>query len=102
MLLLFKIKLAVFFVKLHAELEKYILTIHKKLHYYLQKFEFCEGEIIKFNVREVKFLHCVKSVRIRSYSGPYFPAFGLNTGKMRTRITLNTDTFYAVFVIENG
>ena len=24
-------------------------------------------------------LHCVKSVRIRSYSGPYFPAFGLNT-----------------------
>ena len=25
--------------------------------------------------------HCVKNVRIRSYSGPYFPAFGLNTGK---------------------
>ena len=24
-------------------------------------------------------LHCVKSVRIRSFSGPYFPAFGLNT-----------------------
>ena len=23
--------------------------------------------------------HCVKSVRIRCYSGPYFPAFGLNT-----------------------
>ena len=22
--------------------------------------------------------HCVKSVRIRSYSGPHFPAFGLN------------------------
>ena len=55
--------------------------------------------------------HCVKSVRIRSYSGPHFPAFGLNTerygvslriqsecGKMRTRITPNTDTFYAVQV----
>ena len=53
--------------------------------------------------------HCVKSARIRSYSGPHFPAFGLNTkrysvppriqseyGKMRTRITQNTDTFYAV------
>ena len=26
-----------------------------------------------------KDVHCVKSVRIRSYSGPYFPAFGLNT-----------------------
>ena len=24
-------------------------------------------------------LHCVKSVRIRSYSGPHFPTFGLNT-----------------------
>ena len=24
------------------------------------------------------FLHCVKSVRIWSSSGPYFPAFGLN------------------------
>ena len=52
---------------------------------------------------------CVKSVRIASYSGLYFRAFGLNTerygvspriqsewGKMRTRITLNTDTFHAV------
>ena len=51
----------------------------------------------------------MKSVRIRSYSGPYFSAFGLNTerygvslriqfecGKMRTRITPNTDTFYGV------
>ena len=45
---------------------------------------------------------CVKNDRIWSYSGPHFPAFRLNTsiqsecGKMRTRITLNTDTFYAV------
>ena len=23
--------------------------------------------------------HCVKIVRIRSYAGPHFPAFGLNT-----------------------
>ena len=23
--------------------------------------------------------HCIKSVRIRSNSGPHFPAFGLNT-----------------------
>ena len=54
--------------------------------------------------------HCVKSVRIWSYySGPHFPAFGLNTEtyevslriqsecrKMRTKITPNTDTFYAM------
>ena len=51
----------------------------------------------------------VKSVGIRSYSGLYFPAFGRNMdrnsvslriesegGKIRTRISLNTDTFYAV------
>ena len=56
-------------------------------------------------------LHCVKSVLIRRYSGPHFPAFGLDTerysislliqfkyGKMRTRITPNTNTFYAVLL----
>ena len=56
-------------------------------------------------------LHCVKSVRIRRYSGPYFSAFGLNTEryglslriqskcrKMGTRITPNMDFFYAVLV----
>ena len=26
----------------------------------------------------IRKFHCVKSVRIRSYSGPHFPAFGLN------------------------
>ena len=54
-------------------------------------------------------MHCAKSVRIWIYSGPDFPAFGLNTkryflslhiqskcGKIRTRITPNTDTFHAV------
>ena len=48
------------------------------------------------------FSHCVKSVRIPSYSGPHFPAFGLNTlriqsacGEIWTRITPNTDTFHA-------
>ena len=53
----------------------------------------------------------VKSAHIRSYSGPYFPAFGLNMerhsvslriqseyGKIQTRITPNTGTFYAVIV----
>ena len=56
-------------------------------------------------------IHCVKSVRIRSYSGPHFPAFGMNTesysvplripsecGEMWTRITPYTDIFHAVHV----
>ena len=62
----------------------------------------------------VSVIHCAKSVRIRSFSGPYFPAFGLNTerygvsvriqsecGKIRTRKTPNTDTFYAVILFSN-
>ena len=35
-----------------------------------------------FLITRIRFLwgfHCLKSVRIRSISGPYFPAFGLNT-----------------------
>ena len=55
---------------------------------------------------------CVKSVRVRSFSDPIFPAFGLNTkrysvslriqskcGKIRTRNTPNTDTFHSVIFI---
>ena len=55
--------------------------------------------------------HCIKSVHIRSYSGPYLPAFGLDTEsyrvsfriqsecrKIRTRITPNTDTFQTVVI----
>ena len=58
-------------------------------------------------------IHCVKSVCIRSYSGPHFPRIfphselirrdspysvrmRENAGKVRTRITPNMDTFYAV------
>ena len=56
------------------------------------------------------YFHCVKTVRIWSFSGPYFPAFALNMetckvnlriqsecGKIRTRETPNTYTFHAVF-----
>ena len=52
--------------------------------------------------------YCVKSVRIRSFSIPYFPAFALNTeryfvslriqsecGKMRTLKILNPESFHA-------
>ena len=56
--------------------------------------------------------HCIKSVRIQIYSGQHFLPFGLNTerhsvplriqsecGKMRTRITRNTETFYVVNIM---
>ena len=54
-------------------------------------------------------LHCVKSIHIWSFSGPYFLAFGLKTerysvslhiqyecGKIRTRKTPNKNTLHAV------
>ena len=59
-----------------------------------------------FTQKMQKGSHCVRSVPIWSYSGLNFPAFGLNTmryrislliqcecGKIRTRITQNTDNF---------
>ena len=51
--------------------------------------------------------HCVKSVRIRSYSGLHFPALRLNTGispysvrmwKNTDQYNSNTSTFHAVLV----
>ena len=65
-------------------------------------------KVIKEN-SEKKLGHCIKSVRIRSLSGPYFPVFRLNMerygislriqsecGKIRTKKTPNKDTFHAV------
>ena len=49
------------------------------------------------NINGMNQNHCAKSVRILSCSGPLFPYFiETESGKMRTRITLNTSTFYAV------
>ena len=67
----------------------------------------CFFEISIFFLGEnIENYHCVKSVRIRRYSGPHSdspriqsdsPVFCPNAGKMRTRITPNTDTFYPVY-----
>ena len=35
-------------------------------------------------------LHCVKSARIRSYSGPYFPAFGQNTERYSVSLRIQS------------
>ena len=59
--------------------------------------------------------HCVKSVRIRSFFGSYFPAFGMKTErygvslriqsewrKTRTRKSPNSDTFHIVTNLKFG
>ena len=49
----------------------------------------------KCNISQ-KSWHCVKSVQILSFSGPYFPVFRVNTGKYRPEKTSYLDTFHAV------
>ena len=84
-------------------------TFYSSILRYIQRLH-CSGVFI-VNIKQISHVHSVKSVRIRSYSGLYFPAFGLNMkrygvflriqyecGKIRTRITLNMDTFHAVNV----
>ena len=75
--------------------------------------------IFSLKMYKLKTFQCVKSVRIRSYSGPHFPRIfphsdwirrdsispysvrmRENAGKMGTRITPNTYTFYAVFTLK--
>ena len=82
------------------------------------------SKVTNYGMKQNKFLYiwllkhitftASKIVRIRSYSGPHFPVFGLNTerysvsfriqskcGKMPTRVTPNTDTFYALIISKN-
>ena len=72
------------------------------------------GNLMKYRISARKLFFFLKVVRIRSYSDPHFSAFGLNKerygvtpriqserGKIRTRITPNGDTFYAVKIYLN-
>ena len=66
---------------------------------------------LKIKTKIVCLTHFVKGVRIRSFSGTYFPSFRLNTerysvyiriksecGKIRTRKTPNRNTFHEVTI----
>ena len=78
--------------------------------FYIKIYHNCK-KISAETLRIYDLCHCLKSVRIRSFSGPYFAAFRLNREinsvnlhirseceKMRTRKTPNTDTFYVVYL----
>ena len=53
-------------------------------------------KIFFFLFEELPKSHCVKKVRIQSFSGPYFP--GPHLDWIRIRKTSNTDTFHAVSI----
>ena len=40
------------------------------------------SEFWRQSLRKSRNIHCVKSVHIRSYPGPHFPTFGLNTERI--------------------
>ena len=44
---------------------------------------------------EINLDHCVKGVRIRSYSGPYFPAFGLNKERHSVSLRIQSEKIWA-------
>ena len=80
-----------------------------KLHF-LRSVSKCSKK--KENIHITRIRYCVKSARIRSFSGPYFPVSGLDTErlclriqsecrKIRTKKTPNTDIFHAVRVMRN-
>ena len=69
-----------------------------------------DDELQKYKANYTRY-HCVKNVQMRTFSGPYFPVFGLNTEiysvnlriqskyrKIRTRKTPHLDDFYALHV----
>ena len=61
---------------------------------------FCISNTILSKQVTISVTHCVKSVRIRSYSGPYFPAFGLNNteyGHFLRSDTLTTQWHFVIF-----
>ena len=73
-----------------------------------------QGFLILSNFAWFLYFHCVKIIRIRIYSCPYFPAFWPNAEryfiylriqskweKIRTRITLNTDSVCFIHFAHN-
>ena len=98
------IKFKISFYSLKTEIPVHII---KKI---LNPVIYTAGEcVMHSNNGNIRNYHCVKVVRVWSYSGSYFPTFWLNMKKygvslriqfecrkMWTKITPNTDTLHAV------
>ena len=68
----------------------------KKLHGTTRlDFQLLSAQCSKVTSEQSISTHCVKSICISSFSGPYFPVF---SAKIRTRKTPNTYIFYAVTI----
>ena len=76
--------------KLGSDVQK-IYENQIDLKYVLDKLTGLEDRSRRNNLRIDGIKHCVISVRIRSYSGPYFPGFGLNNSKYGRFLCSKTD-----------
>ena len=72
-----------------AILENLILHLAR---FFFSSWMLVENQCQKNALASYLCMHCIKKVRIRGYSVQMLK----NVGKMRTRITLNANTFYAV------
>ena len=79
---------------MHCNDDKIILQRRKKTKINNEKSPFFKEKNVSVTLSG--YLHCVKSVPMRSFSGHYSPALGLNTNQK----TPNTDTFHAVIIKE--
>ena len=60
------------------------------------------GSIGRYYDKKVSESSCVKSIRIRSYSGPYFPAFGLNTERYGACLCIQSECGKIKWYIKRG
>ena len=63
-------------------------TFYSSILGYIQRWH-CSGVFI-VNIQQISHVHSVKSVHIRSYSGLYFPTFGLNMKRYGVNVFLVT------------
>ena len=83
-------------------------SIKSKLLKTLNMNQFSDCWSSNFVFRSLEKQHCVKRVRIQSFSGPYFPAYRVSLriqsefGKMRTRKTPYTEHFSRSVVFKSG
>ena len=79
----------------NLQIRKWFWWRHQKLKM-LSSVTFFDKETYFRKIHRLTKSYSVKSAQIRSFPGPYFPAFGLNTGKYGPEKTPYLDIFHAV------
>ena len=73
-----------------ASLEVIVIFVTKQIVCHFLKY--MSNKVLPYARLRKSILHCVKSVRIRSFSGPYFQAFGLNMERYGVSFLFKSDS----------